>query len=101
MRSAILAGGEASRFGGRAKGLEIVGGERILDRIVTPIEAATGGSPVMIANAANAPAWRPGLKILRDLKPEQGSLGGIYTAVAAGSNQSIPWRAGKLPSAKK
>ncbi|MDQ5839789.1 MAG: NTP transferase domain-containing protein, partial [Chloroflexota bacterium] len=34
VRGAILAGGGATRFGGKPKGLELVGGERILDRLV-------------------------------------------------------------------
>ncbi|NUS97800.1 MAG: NTP transferase domain-containing protein, partial [Gemmatimonadaceae bacterium] len=30
---AILAGGRASRLGGRAKGLEVVSGRRMVDRV--------------------------------------------------------------------
>ncbi len=65
VRGAILAGGGATRFEGRPKGLEVVGGERILDRLVRTMAAALGGPPLLVANA------RPGL----------GSLGGIYSAV--------------------
>ena len=49
MRSAILAGGHATRFGGKPKGLEKVGGERILDRVAQAVRAATGGSPPLRA----------------------------------------------------
>jgi molybdopterin-guanine dinucleotide biosynthesis protein A len=78
---AILAGGEASRFSGRPKGLEIVGGERILDRLVTAFERALHRLPLLVANAPDAPEWRSDLRVVRDVRPGFGSLGGIYTAV--------------------
>ena len=85
MRGAILAGGNASRFGGRPKGLERVGGERILDRVVTVMESAIGTRPLLVANAPDAATWRPDLEVVPDVQPQHGSLGGIYTAVCAGS----------------
>ena len=78
---AILAGGDAIRFGGRPKGLEVVRGERILDRLVAVLEQALGASPLLVANAPEAPGWRPDLRVVRDVRPGLGSLGGIYTAV--------------------
>lgn len=81
MRGAILAGGGATRFGGRPKGLETVGGERILDRLVRVMTAAFGGPPLLVANAPEAPSWRPDLRVVPDVRPGLGSLGGIYTAV--------------------
>ncbi|MBI4419584.1 MAG: molybdenum cofactor guanylyltransferase [Gemmatimonadetes bacterium] len=84
MRGAVLAGGTASRFDGRPKGLEKVGGERILDRVVRVVATAVGAPPLLVANAADAPAWNPDLKVTPDRVPNAGSLGGIYTAVVAG-----------------
>jgi molybdopterin-guanine dinucleotide biosynthesis protein A len=84
VRGAILAGGAASRFGGKPKGLERVGGERILDRLFTGLRAVTGTTPVLIANAPGAAAWAPGLTVIPDPRPNCGSLGGIYAAVTAG-----------------
>ena len=81
MRGAILAGGGATRFGGRPKGLEVVGNERILDRLVRVMTGALGGPPILVANAPEAGEWRPGLQVVPDLRPGLGSLGGIYTAV--------------------
>ncbi len=78
---AILAGGGATRFGGRPKGLEQVGGARILDRLVDVFAEALGAAPLLVANAPDAPAWRPDLRVLADVRPGLGSLGGIYTAV--------------------
>lgn len=81
----MLAGGAARRYGGHAKGLLEVGGRRILDRVVAAVAAATGGLPVLVANAPDAPSWRPDLRALPDTRPGGGSLGGIYTAVGAGT----------------
>ena len=84
MRGAVLAGGAARRYGGRPKGLLDVGGRRILDRVVEAVAAVTGALPFLVANARDAPSWRPDLITIPDARPGGGSLGGIYTAVAAG-----------------
>ena len=81
VRGAILAGGGATRFGGKPKGLELVGGERILDRLVRVMSAAFGELPLLVANAADAPTWRPDLRTVSDAQPGFGALGGIYTAI--------------------
>jgi molybdopterin-guanine dinucleotide biosynthesis protein A len=81
VRGAILAGGGATRFGGRPKGLEVVGGERILDRLARVMTDALGEPPLLVANAPDAPGWRPDLRTVSDSKPGYGALGGIYTAV--------------------
>jgi molybdopterin-guanine dinucleotide biosynthesis protein A len=85
VRGAVLAGGAASRYGGRPKGLLEVGGRRILDRVVDSVAAAVGAPPLLIANAPDAATWCPGLRCVPDVRPGAGSLGGIYTAVCAGS----------------
>jgi len=84
VRGAILAGGAASRFGGLPKGLERVGGVRILDRLVDAFVAALEAPPLLVANDPGAATWRPDLEVQHDLLPGAGSLGGILTAVAAG-----------------
>jgi molybdopterin-guanine dinucleotide biosynthesis protein A len=81
VRGAILAGGGATRFGGKPKGLEVVGGERILDRLARVMTAAFDAPPLHVANAPEAPGWRPDLRTVPDVRPGLGSLGGIYTAV--------------------
>ncbi len=83
MRGAVLAGGAASRFEGRPKGLERIGGERILDRVVQVVQSTTGEAPLLIANAEEASTWRNDLQVVEDPIRECGSLGGIYTAVTA------------------
>jgi molybdopterin-guanine dinucleotide biosynthesis protein A len=59
----------------------MVGGERILDRLVAVLTAALGEPPLLVANAADAGSWRPDLQTVGDARPGLGSLGGIYTAV--------------------
>ena len=78
---AVLAGGGATRFEGRPKGLARVGGTRILDRLVDVFGEALGAAPLLVANAPDAPTWRPDLRVVADVRPGMGSLGGIYTAV--------------------
>ena len=70
MRSAVIAGGMASRFGGKPKGFERVGGDRILDRVVQALRAASGEPPLLIANAPDAATWRPDLRVMRDVIDE-------------------------------
>ena len=86
MRSAVLAGGAARRFDARPKGLQTVGGRRILDAVVDTLTEATGARPLLIANDPEAVAWRSDLDVRADLRPGSASLGGIYTAVLAESS---------------
>lgn len=81
MRGAIIAGGEATRFEGRPKGLAVVGGERILDRLVAAFIAALGEAPILVANAPDASSWRPDLRVVPDRVTGAGATGGLYTAV--------------------
>jgi molybdopterin-guanine dinucleotide biosynthesis protein A len=78
---AILAGGEARRMGGVPKGLLEVGGIRILDRLVLAFREALGSLPLLVANAPDARAWYPGLRVVGDRMPGGGSLAGLHTAV--------------------
>lgn len=81
MHGAILAGGAARRLGGVPKGLLTVGGQRILDRLVTTFEEAIGSLPLLVANAPEAADWRPDLRVVADRRPGSGTLGGLLTAV--------------------
>lgn len=83
VRGAILAGGGATRFGGKPKGLEVVGGERILDRLTDVLASTLGTPPLLVANAPEARSWRSDLQVVADVRAGAGALGGIYTAVLA------------------
>ena len=81
MNGAILAGGAASRYDHRPKGLEPVGGRRILDRLAETLTEVAGRAPLLIANAPGAATWRPGLRVVPDVRPGAGALGGLLTAI--------------------
>lgn len=80
--AALLAGGRASRFNGRPKGLlELPGGVTIMERMLAAV-AASGIAEVAIF--ANEPALYGdlGLGVVADRRAGLGPLGGIETALA-------------------
>jgi molybdopterin-guanine dinucleotide biosynthesis protein A len=81
VRGAILAGGTATRMGGAPKGLLMIHGLRIIDRLVDALMEATGALPLLVANAPDARHWRPDLRVVADRRPGFGTLGGLLTAV--------------------
>ena len=78
---AILAGGRATRFGGAPKGLETVGGRRLLDTVAAALGAAAD-EIVLVANAPEADRWLDRVRIVGDVFPDAGSLGGLHAALA-------------------
>lgn len=88
----ILAGGLASRYGGRAKGLEVVGGRRILDRVAAAL-ADAADELLLVANHPDADGWLPGVRVAGDVRPHAGSLGGIHAALvhAGGPALVVAW----------
>jgi molybdopterin-guanine dinucleotide biosynthesis protein A len=89
---AIVAGGGAVRFGGTPKGLQRVGGVRIIDRIAAALRATTS-ELIVVSNAADAEQWIPGTRVCQDIRPERGSLVGIHTALicARGDVLAVAW----------
>jgi molybdopterin-guanine dinucleotide biosynthesis protein A len=84
----ILAGGQAVRYGGRPKGLERVGGARIIDRVADALRPATD-KLLLIANDPAAEHWLPGVSVAPDVRPGLGSLGGIHSAIARAGGPAI------------
>jgi len=80
---AIIAGGRATRFGGVAKGLERVGGVRMIDRVAAALRDACD-ELIIVANDPAASEWIPGIRSVPDLRPGSGPLGGLQTALANG-----------------
>ena len=76
----ILAGGAASRYGGLPKGLERVGGQRIIDRVAGALLDVTD-ELLLVANTPDAVDWLPGVRIGADIVPNAGGLGGIHAAL--------------------
>ncbi|HVE78728.1 MAG TPA: molybdenum cofactor guanylyltransferase [Gemmatimonadaceae bacterium] len=76
----ILAGGAASRYAGRPKGLERVAGTRIIDHVARALAAASDRL-LLIASDPAADDWLPGVRRAADVLPGEGSLGGIHAAL--------------------
>jgi molybdopterin-guanine dinucleotide biosynthesis protein A len=77
-----------------------VGGRRVLDRVVDALAEATGAPPLLVANAPDAKDWRPGLEVVADVLPDQGSVGGILTAVeTAAPVLCVAWDMPFVPAA--
>ena len=83
--AAILAGGGATRFGGRDKGTLIVEGRTILDRQLAEIQQVT--EDIVIVGAPTVPLILPfppvKIRTAPDLVPGKGPLGGLHTALEA------------------
>ena len=77
----ILAGGGATRFGGEPKGLERIGGRRIIDRIASALRLVSDDL-LLIANADGAESWLPGVRTERDVRSGAGALGGLHAALS-------------------
>ena len=84
LRSAILAGGGARRFGGKPKGHCVVGGIRILDRVAALLTTVTGEEPILVIGSPEQHALGEGYTTVVDRVPMKGTLGGIFSAVTYG-----------------
>lgn len=97
---AIIAGGAASRFGGIPKGLECVGGVRIIDRIAAALSAHCD-SLLVASGDLDANAWIPGARVAPDVLGTRASVTGIHAALAAtdGGIIAIAWDMPFVPPA--
>lgn len=84
----ILAGGGASRYGGRPKGLEQVRGERMIDKVASALREASEDL-LLIANAPEAHDWLPTVPTFADLRTGEGALGGLHAALAHASARRL------------
>lgn len=79
LAAAILGGGRAARFDGHDKsGLEL-GGATILQRILAAVRPAV--TDIFAVGDRFGGAAREGLRIVEDVWPGNGALGGIYSAI--------------------
>ncbi len=76
----ILAGGLSTRYAGRPKGLELVHGERIIDRVRAALDPVVDDL-LLIANDDAAGGWLPGVRWERDVLRDVGSVAGIHAAL--------------------
>jgi molybdopterin-guanine dinucleotide biosynthesis protein A len=85
--AAIIAGGQATRFGGQDKSRLVIEGRPIIVRQVDVLQRVAsellvvGGAPDRFADLA--------LRVVPDECPGTGPLGGVYTALLAASNDRV------------
>jgi molybdopterin-guanine dinucleotide biosynthesis protein A len=86
---AILAGGHARRLGGLNKAGLILqpGGASVLDRQLTRLRRVVDRT-IIIANDAERFSGT-GVSVIPDVVPGHGALGGLYTAVHAGTEWTL------------
>ena len=96
----ILAGGQATRYGGLPKGLERVHGVRIVDRARSALEPVVDDL-LVIANDARAAEWLPGVRCESDVLRDVGSVAGIHAALvhAGGPVLVVAWDMPFVPTA--
>ena len=78
----ILAGGKSARLG-RNKLMETIGGRNLLERVITRLAFFEGEIIVVTGQGSGLPdlSGHPGLKIINDIIPGKGSLGGLYSGL--------------------
>lgn len=77
----IQAGGKSTRMGGAPKALMELGGRRIVERVVAAIEPVVDDL-LVVTNTPELYRFL-GLPMVGDAFPDHGSLGGIYSGLAA------------------
>lgn len=93
--AAILAGGRASRFGGRDKSALIVEGLSILDRQMAALTQVA--DDVMLVVGDQTPPPRADVRIVRDRVTASGPLGGLDAALAAARHDALVLLACDMP----
>lgn len=93
--AAILAGGRATRLGGRVKATLPVGGVAILARQLEVLREL-GADTVVIASTP-APFASFDIAVVPDHAPGAGALGGLYTALTQAATPYVVVLAGDLP----
>ena len=80
----ILAGGKSKRLG-RNKVVERIGNQSLLERVVTSLAPFKGEIIIVAGKDSALPQLSdyPELKMVRDIYPDRGSLGGIYSGLTS------------------
>jgi molybdopterin-guanine dinucleotide biosynthesis protein A len=89
--AAILAGGLASRFAGADKGALLVDGRTIFDRQVAELSSLTDDVLVVRANdvGRDGGTQRTGPRVVADLVPGCGPLGGLHAALLEARGDTV------------
>lgn len=80
----VLAGGRGTRLG-RDKICEIVGDKSLLQQVLACVGQLSDDTIVVTAKGRSIPPQdgQPGFRLVTDIFPEKGPLGGIYTGLVA------------------
>lgn len=83
----ILAGGKSLRLG-HDKFLEVIGNKNLLEKIVSCVSSLTSDIIIVTAKGQAKPQFidYSKLKIVADIYPNKGPLGGIYTGLATSTS---------------
>ena len=93
--AAILAGGQARRFGGRPKALLPLGDQRIIDRLLVVLRSVVDHVFIVAGERGRYDAL--GVPVREDVLPGAGPLGGVYTALAVSTAPRTLVVAGDMP----
>jgi molybdopterin-guanine dinucleotide biosynthesis protein A len=82
----VLAGGKGLRLG-RDKTLEVIGNSNLLQRVVSQLSSFNSDIIVVVARGKSLPQFSgyPRFRIVADIYPDKGALGGIHAGLAASS----------------
>lgn len=92
----VLAGGLNRRFDGKSKTNELIGGERIISRILNTIEPLFG-EIIIVTNTPGDIKDISGVIIAGDIYRKRGPLGGIHAAMNSSSGKAVFIIAGDMP----
>jgi len=92
---AILAGGKSTRMGIPKCSLS-VGGKRVLDSVLD-VFGGFFDEILVVTDDANRFAKLPGVKVVEDVVPGCGPLGGIYTGLTYSSRERVFFAACDMP----
>lgn len=95
MDAAILAGGRASRLGGRDKGLLSVGRTPILCRQLAALDGVADRVYVIAGEPERFRRFR--VRVFPDVLPDAGALGGLHAALSAAESRHVLVLACDLP----
>jgi molybdopterin-guanine dinucleotide biosynthesis protein A len=94
MTGVILAGGKSSRMGTNKAFLDL-GGKKIIQRVID-VFLTLFDEIIIISNEPDLyKSW--GFKVVPDILPERGSLGGIYTGIVTASQHQAFFAACDMP----
>lgn len=82
----IQAGGKSTRMGGRPKSLLELGGRRIIERVLDAVAPAVA-DVLIVTNTPELYGFL-GVPMVADVYPDHGSLGGIFSGLAAASGDA-------------